>query len=183
MPVESERRRGSGHPHPGSASTTDRFQDVWSAPHPPPSIAVAVPRVDTGSRAWDRRRAPRLDGLVYSDRLRHPSTGKSAGHHVVQPERSYDGACGREEERNGRPRAHIAAQRPTPRVSQIVIRDGDSFEIALKRFSRRVQEAGILREVKRRRHYEPPSVKRKRKAQARVRKERKAAAKAAARGY
>jgi small subunit ribosomal protein S21 len=112
-----------------------------------------------------------------------PSTGKSTGAHVVQPGRPYDGARRREEERNGRPRAHIAAQRPTPRVSQIVIRDGDSFELALKRFSRRIQEAGILREVKRRRYYEPPSVKRKRKAQARVRKERKAAAKAAARGY
>src|SRR5690242_8101808 len=68
-------------------------------------------------------------------------------------------------------------------LTQIIIRDGDSFEVALKKFGRNVQQAGILSEAKRRRHYEPPSVKRKRKADARRRKERKAAAKAAARGY
>jgi small subunit ribosomal protein S21 len=68
-------------------------------------------------------------------------------------------------------------------VSDIQIRDGDSFEGALKRFSRRVQQAGILSEAKRRQRYEPPSVKRKRKAEARARKLRKAQAKAAARGY
>jgi small subunit ribosomal protein S21 len=67
-------------------------------------------------------------------------------------------------------------------VSDIQIRDGDSFEGALKRFSRRVQQAGILSEAKRRQRYEPPSVKRKRKAEARARKLRKALAKAAARG-
>ena len=68
-------------------------------------------------------------------------------------------------------------------MTQILIREGDSFEVALKKFGRNVQQAGILSEAKRRRHYEPPSVKRKRKADARRRKERKAAAKAAARGY
>ncbi|MGZ3665208.1 MAG: 30S ribosomal protein S21 [Ktedonobacterales bacterium] len=65
----------------------------------------------------------------------------------------------------------------------MVIRDGDSFEVALKRFTRRVQQDGVLSEAKRRQHYEPPSVKRKRKAEARARKARKAMAKAAARGY
>ena len=68
-------------------------------------------------------------------------------------------------------------------MTQIVIRDGDSFEVALKRFGRQVLQAGILSETRRRRHYEPPSVKRKRKADARRRKERKAQARAAARGY
>ena len=61
-------------------------------------------------------------------------------------------------------------------MSEVVIRDGDSFEQALKRFTRRVQQDGLLSEAKRRQHYEPPSVKRKRKA-------RKARAKAAAKGY
>ena len=72
---------------------------------------------------------------------------------------------------------------PPARVTQIVIREGDSFEVALKRFSRNVQQAGILSEWKRRQRYEPPSVKRKRKAEARDRKQRRAQAKAAARGY
>jgi small subunit ribosomal protein S21 len=67
-------------------------------------------------------------------------------------------------------------------VSDIQIRDGDSFEGALKRFSRRVQQEGILSEAKRRRHYEPPSVKRKRKAEARLRRLKKVQARAAARG-
>jgi small subunit ribosomal protein S21 len=68
-------------------------------------------------------------------------------------------------------------------VTQILIRDGESFEGAIKRFTRKVQQDGVLSEAKRRRHYEPPSVKRKRKAEARVRKVRKAMAKAAARGF
>ena len=68
-------------------------------------------------------------------------------------------------------------------MSNIIIREGDSFEVALKRFTRRVQQDGILAESKRRRHYEPPSVKRKRKAETRRRRERKALARAAARGY
>jgi small subunit ribosomal protein S21 len=68
-------------------------------------------------------------------------------------------------------------------MTEIKIRDGDSFDVALKRFTRKVQQDGILSEAKRRRHYEPPSVKRKRKAENRARKERKAQARAAARGF
>jgi small subunit ribosomal protein S21 len=68
-------------------------------------------------------------------------------------------------------------------VSQIIIREGDSFEGALKKFSRRVQQDGLLSEARRRQHYEPPSVKRKRKADARERKMRKLRLKAAAKGY
>src|SRR5215472_4802069 len=72
---------------------------------------------------------------------------------------------------------------PTTPVTQILIRDGESFEGAIKRFTRKVQQDGVLSEAKRRRHYEPPSVKRKRKAETRARKARKAMAKAAARGF
>lgn len=68
-------------------------------------------------------------------------------------------------------------------MSQIVIREGDSFEVALKRFGRKVQQDGVLSEARRRQHYEPPSVKRKRQADARARKARKRQAKLAARGY
>lgn len=68
------------------------------------------------------------------------------------------------------------------RLSEVLIKEGESFEQALKRFTRKVQQDGLLSEAKRRQHYEPPSVKRKRKADARARKARKARAKAAARG-
>jgi small subunit ribosomal protein S21 len=68
------------------------------------------------------------------------------------------------------------------RLSEVLIKEGESFEAALKRFTRKVQQDGLLSEAKRRQHYEPPSVKRKRKADARARKARKARAKLAAQG-
>ena len=55
-------------------------------------------------------------------------------------------------------------------VSEIKIGDNESFETALKRFNRKIQQDGILAEARRREHYEKPSVKRKRKEAARRRK-------------
>lgn len=53
-------------------------------------------------------------------------------------------------------------------LSEVRLEDGESLESALKRFKKKVQKAGILTEVRRREHYEKPSVKKKRKsAQAR----------------
>ena len=53
-------------------------------------------------------------------------------------------------------------------MSEVKIEDGESLESALKRFKKKVQKAGILTEIRRREHYEKPSVKKKRKrAQAR----------------
>ena len=46
----------------------------------------------------------------------------------------------------------------------ITIREGESFEGALKKFKKQVEKAGILSEIRKREHYEKPSVKRKRKA-------------------
>jgi small subunit ribosomal protein S21 len=55
-------------------------------------------------------------------------------------------------------------------VSEVKIGDHDSFETALKRFNRKIQQDGILAEARRREHYEKPSVKRKRKEATRQRK-------------
>jgi len=55
-------------------------------------------------------------------------------------------------------------------VSDVKVGDNESFESLLKRFNKRVQQSGILSEVRRREHYEKPSVKRKRKAAAKRRK-------------
>lgn len=55
-------------------------------------------------------------------------------------------------------------------MSEVKINDGESFETALKRFNRKIQQDGILAEARRREHYEKPSVKRKRKEAARRRK-------------
>jgi small subunit ribosomal protein S21 len=46
----------------------------------------------------------------------------------------------------------------------IVIREGDSFEAAIKKFKKQCEKAGILSEIRKREAYEKPSVKRKKKA-------------------
>lgn len=55
-------------------------------------------------------------------------------------------------------------------MSEVKIGENDSFETALKRFNRKIQQDGILAEARRREHYEKPSVRRKRKEAARRRK-------------
>lgn len=45
----------------------------------------------------------------------------------------------------------------------------ESFDSLLKRFNKRVQQSGILAEVRRREHFEKPSVGRKRKKAAKRR--------------
>jgi len=55
-------------------------------------------------------------------------------------------------------------------MSEVKVSDHESFETALKRFNRKIQQDGILAEARRREHYEKPSVKRKRKQAARLRK-------------
>ena len=55
-------------------------------------------------------------------------------------------------------------------MSEVKVSDHETFEIALKRFNRKIQQDGILAEARRREHYEKPSVKRKRKEAAKRRK-------------
>ena len=43
-------------------------------------------------------------------------------------------------------------------------KDGESFENALKRFKKQCEKAGILSEIRKREHYEKPSIKKKKKA-------------------
>jgi small subunit ribosomal protein S21 len=46
----------------------------------------------------------------------------------------------------------------------VKVREGESFESAVRRFKKQCEKAGILTEVRKREHYEKPSVKRKRKS-------------------
>ena len=55
-------------------------------------------------------------------------------------------------------------------MTNIVAGQGESFESLLRRFSKKVQQDGILAEIRRRGHFEKPSVKRKRKEAAKKRK-------------
>ena len=59
-------------------------------------------------------------------------------------------------------------------MANVVANENETFESLLKRFSRRVQQDGILSEVHRRGHYEKPSLKRKRKEAAKRRKSARA---------
>ena len=57
-------------------------------------------------------------------------------------------------------------------LSQIIVNPDKPFDVALKQFSRSVQQAGILAEARRRRHYESPQARRKRKAATAQRRKR-----------
>jgi small subunit ribosomal protein S21 len=48
-------------------------------------------------------------------------------------------------------------------MTAVVVRDGESFEGALKRFKKLCEKTGIFSEIKKREHFEKPSVKRKKK--------------------
>jgi len=55
-------------------------------------------------------------------------------------------------------------------LTGVVSGDNESFESLLRRFNKRVQQDGILSEIRHREFFEKPSVKRKRKEAARRRK-------------
>ena len=58
-------------------------------------------------------------------------------------------------------------------VTQIIVERNESFESALKRFNKKVQQDRVLSEVRRRRFFEKPSVLRKKKKAAKRRKSHK----------
>jgi len=51
-------------------------------------------------------------------------------------------------------------------MSEVKIGKTETLESALRRFKRQCQRSGVLAEVRKREHYEKPSVKRKKKAEA-----------------
>ena len=58
-------------------------------------------------------------------------------------------------------------------MPEVIIHDDESFERALKRFKKKCEKAGILSDLRKHRHFEKPSEKRKRKMNAAVRKNRR----------
>ncbi len=55
-------------------------------------------------------------------------------------------------------------------MAEVQIRSNESFEQALRRFNKLVQQTGVLAEARRREHFESPSAYRKKKAAAKRRK-------------
>ena len=51
-------------------------------------------------------------------------------------------------------------------MSEIKVGKNETLESALRRFKRSCQKAGVLSEVRKREHYEKPSVKRMKKSEA-----------------
>ena len=52
------------------------------------------------------------------------------------------------------------------RMAEIRVKENETLDSALRRFKRQCQKSGILSELRKREHYEKPSVKRKKKSEA-----------------
>lgn len=57
-------------------------------------------------------------------------------------------------------------ERGGKKMSEVRVGENESLESALRRFKRKCARAGVLAEIRKREHYEKPSVKRKKKAEA-----------------
>ena len=55
-------------------------------------------------------------------------------------------------------------------MPEIEIKKDESFESALRRFKRKIEQEGILRELRDRKHYEKPSERKRKKAKAKGRR-------------
>ena len=51
-------------------------------------------------------------------------------------------------------------------MSNVIVKENESLDSALRRFKRNCAKAGIQQEIRKREHYEKPSVKRKKKSEA-----------------
>lgn len=51
-------------------------------------------------------------------------------------------------------------------MSSVIVKENETLDSALRRFKRSCAKAGILQEIRKREHYEKPSVKRKKKSEA-----------------
>ena len=58
-------------------------------------------------------------------------------------------------------------------MSEVRVKENESLESALKRFKRQCARAGVMAEVRKREHYESPSVKRRKKSEAARAKKKK----------
>jgi small subunit ribosomal protein S21 len=58
-------------------------------------------------------------------------------------------------------------------MSEVKVGKDETLESALRRFKRQTQRSGVLKEVRKREHYEKPSVKRKKKSIAAQRRKRR----------
>jgi small subunit ribosomal protein S21 len=60
-------------------------------------------------------------------------------------------------------------------MTKVIVKEGEPFEKALKRFKKKVEAAGILKEVRRREHYLKPSIRKKEKQRSAEKRRRRSA--------
>ena len=58
-------------------------------------------------------------------------------------------------------------------MAKVIVKENESLEGALKRFKRSCARDGVMAELRKREHYEKPSVRRKKKSEAARKKARK----------
>lgn len=51
-------------------------------------------------------------------------------------------------------------------MANVIVKEGETLDSALRRFKRSCAKAGIQQEIRKREHYEKPSVRRKKKSEA-----------------
>mgnify|MGYP000361931598 CR=1 FL=1 len=60
-------------------------------------------------------------------------------------------------------------------MTKVILKEGESLERALKRFKKKVEAAGIIKDVRRREHYLKPSIRKKEKRIAAEKRRRRSA--------
>ena len=60
-------------------------------------------------------------------------------------------------------------------MTKVIVKEGESLERALKRFKKKVEAAGIIKDVRRREHYLKPSIRKKEKRIAAEKRRRRSA--------
>jgi small subunit ribosomal protein S21 len=62
--------------------------------------------------------------------------------------------------------AQFTAGGEVEKMSNIIVKENETLDSALRRFKRSCAKAGIQQEIRKREHYEKPSVRRKKKSEA-----------------
>ena len=131
--------------------------------------ATAVKALD-GQRSF--RRFATQDDRDVASRLRMTAT--SLRHSGRPPELAFLDSDSNRRIRSSQPLHFTFSPRVDlePSVSEVILNADDNFERALRRFKKNCEKAGILSDLRKHRHYEKPSERRKRKMNAAVRKNR-----------
>ena len=64
------------------------------------------------------------------------------------------------------PNWQIKDSRGGKKMSNVIVKENETLDSALRRFKRNCAKAGIQQEIRKREHYEKPSVRRKKKSEA-----------------